>query len=205
MVYQFKAVSILVVDDMRPMATLVSSLLKIFGFSSIYVAYDPEDAFDQFCRYKPDIVLTDWLMQPYDGIEFIRKIRRDPRSPNKFVPVIMMTGYSHRARVEKARDVGVTEFLVKPFTAKDLYARIEQLIERPRKFVDAGDGMFFGPDRRRRRNDDYSGPARREEEVSSGTFEIDMVDPAETDRILKDLQEHVRRIGPDLHTGAKKS
>ncbi len=204
MVYQFKAVSILVVDDMKPMATLVSSLLKIFGFNNIHVAYDPEDAFSQFCRYKPDIVLTDWLMQPYDGIEFIRKIRRDPRSPNKFVPVIMMTGYSHRARVERARDIGVTEFLVKPFTAKDLYTRIEQLIERPRKFVDAGDGMFFGPDRRRRRNDDYGGPKRREEEMG-GVFEVDVPDPSETERILKDLQEHVRRVGPDLHTGSKKS
>jgi len=197
MVYQFKSVSILVVDDMKPMVSLVSSLLKIFGFNSIYTATDPEDAFVQFCRYKPDIILTDWLMQPYDGIELIRKIRRDPRSPNRFVPVIMMTGYSHRARVEKARDVGVTEFLVKPFTAKDLYARIEQLIERPRKFVDAGDGTFFGPDRRRRRNDNYDGPLRREEE-SSGTFEIDL-DPNETERILKDLQDHVRKVGPDLH------
>lgn len=201
MVYQFKAVSILVVDDMRPMATLVSSLLKIFGFQNIYVAHDPEDAFEQFCRYKPDIVLTDWLMQPFDGIELIRRIRRDPRSPNKYTPVIMMTGYSHRARVESARDMGVTEFLVKPFTAKDLYARIEQLIERPRQFVDAGDGTFFGPDRRRRRKDTYNGPRRREEEAESGTFEIDMVEPTETQRILRDLQEHVRRSRPahELH------
>ena len=203
MVYQFKSVSILVVDDMKPMVSLVSSLLKIFGFTSIYTATDPEDAFQQFCRYKPDIILTDWLMQPYDCIELIRKIRRDTRSPNKFVPVIMMTGYSHRARVEKARDIGVTEFLVKPFTAKDLYARLEQLIERPRKFVDAGDGAFFGPDRRRRRNDDYDGPMRREEEASSGSFEVDL-DPSETERILKDLQEHVRKVGPDLHKDNKK-
>lgn len=201
MVYQFKAVSILVVDDMKPMALLVSSLLKIFGFQNIHVAFDTEDAFAQFCRYKPDIVITDWLMQPYDGIELIRRIRRDPRSPNKYTPVIMMTGYSHRIRVEMARDMGVTEFLVKPFTAKDLYARIEQLIERPRQFVDAGEGTFFGPDRRRRRKDDYGGPRRREEESSSGAFEIDMVDPTETERILKDLQDHVRRIGPALHEG----
>lgn len=197
MVYQFKSVSILVVDDMRPMLSLVASLLKIFGFNSIYTADNPEDAFDQFCRYKPDLVLTDWQMQPYDGIELIRRIRRDPRSPNKFVPVIMMTGYSHRIRVEMARDVGVTEFLVKPFTAKDLFARIEQLIERPRKFVDTS--QFFGPDRRRKRGDDYEGPKRREEEQSSGVFEIDMTDPSETERILKDLQDHVRRVGPNLH------
>ncbi len=205
MVYQFKAVSILVVDDMKPMATLVASLLRIFGFNNVYVAHDPEEAFAQFCQNKPDIILTDWLMQPYDGIELIRKIRRDPRSPNKFVPVIMMTGYSHRMRVEKARDIGVTEFLVKPFMAKDLYARIEQLIERPRKFVDNGPGDFFGPDRRRRRGADYQGARRREEEVSSGDFVLDVTDATDTERILRDLQEHVRRIGPDLHGGGDKS
>lgn len=194
MVYQFKAVSILVVDDMKPMLSLVSSLLKIFGFTAIYTADNPEDAFNQFCRYKPDIVLTDWQMQPFDGLEFIRMIRRDPRSPNKFVPVIMMTGYSHRIRVEQARDVGVTEFLVKPFTAKDLFTRVEQLIERPRQFVDSG--QFFGPDRRRRKGD-YVGQRRRDDDVMD--VELDMVDPSETERILKDLQEHVRNVGPSLH------
>lgn len=191
MSYQFRNVSVLVVDDVKPMLSLVSSLLKIFGFSNIYLADDPEDAFAQFCKYKPDIVITDWQMQPYDGLELIRKIRRDPRSPNKFVPVVMMTGYSHRIRVEKARDIGVTEFLVKPFTAKDLCARIEQLIERPRKFVDTG--QFFGPDRRRRKNDAYKGPRRREEEE---VFEIDLVEPSDAEKILKDLQDHVRSVGP---------
>ncbi|MFN3827964.1 MAG: PleD family two-component system response regulator [Micavibrio sp.] len=195
MVYQFRKVSILVVDDMKPMVTLVSSLLKVFGFTSIYTAYDAEDAFEQFCRYKPDIILTDWLMQPYDGLELIRRIRKDPRSPNKFIPVIMMTGYSHRIRVEQARDVGVTEFLVKPFNAKDLYARIEQLIEKPRQFVDADE--FFGPDRRRRRRpSSYMGPRRRESEGEVGDMEIDMVDESESERILKDLQDHIRNVGP---------
>lgn len=194
MVYQFRKVSILVVDDMKPMVTLVSSLLKVFGFTSIYTAYDAEDAFEQFCRYKPDIILTDWLMQPYDGLELIRRIRKDPRSPNKFIPVIMMTGYSHRIRVEQARDVGVTEFLVKPFNAKDLYARIEQLIEKPRQFVDADE--FFGPDRRRRRPSSYMGPRRRESEGEGGDMEIDMVDESESERILKDLQDHIRNVGP---------
>lgn len=194
MVYQFRKVSILVVDDMKPMVTLVSSLLKVFGFTSIYTAYDAEDAFEQFCRYKPDIILTDWLMQPYDGLELIRRIRKDPRSPNKFIPVIMMTGYSHRIRVEQARDVGVTEFLVKPFNAKDLYARIEQLIEKPRQFVDADE--FFGPDRRRRRPSSYMGPRRRESEGEGDDMEIDMVDESESERILKDLQDHIRNVGP---------
>lgn len=145
---------------MQPMLTLTSSLLKIFGFENVITASDAEIAFEKFCKYDPDLVLTDWQMEPFDGLELVRRIRTNPSSPNRFVPVIMMTGYSHRMRVESSRDAGVTEFLVKPFRAKDLYARIEQLIERPRQFVEAQE--FFGPDRRRRKPDDYKGPKRRD-------------------------------------------
>jgi DNA-binding response OmpR family regulator len=71
-----------------------------------------------------------------------------------------MTGFSEKRRVFQARDAGVTEFLVKPFNARDLYRRIAQLIERPRQFVRSED--FFGPDRRRGSSETYTGPLRRE-------------------------------------------
>lgn len=189
MTYDLKKASILVVDDMRPMLSLTASLLKIFGFSTIYKAQDADEGFALFCRHSPDIVLTDWLMEPYDGIELTRRIRNDPASPNRFVPVIMMTGYSHKIRVVQARDCGVTEFLVKPFRAKDLYARIEQLIEKPRRFVDAQE--FFGPDRRRRRGDGYEGPRRRDGE----DVEIDMIDrDRDTETVLRKLTEMAREV-----------
>jgi CheY-like chemotaxis protein len=160
MVYDFKKAGILIVDDMAPMLTLTASLLKEFGFERIWQARDPEQGLELLCEHNPDIVLTDWLMEPYDGIEFARKIRTDKRVPNKFVPIVMMTGYSHRIRVEQARDMGITEFLVKPFKAKDLYMRIEQLIEKPRRFVRNED--FFGPDRRRRKKTDGPQQVRRD-------------------------------------------
>lgn len=159
MAYNLRKASVLVIDDMQPMLALTASLLKIFGFEKILTAHDAEEGFQLFCDHNPDLVVTDWLMGPYDGTELVKKIRTDPKSPNPFVPVIMMTGYSHKIRVEQARDKGITEFLVKPFRAKDLYARIEQLIEKPRRFVDAK--TFFGPDRRRKRPDNYMGPFRR--------------------------------------------
>lgn len=159
MTYQFSNAAILVVDDMKPMLNITVSILKVFGFKHIYTAQDAEEGFQKFCQYSPDLVITDWLMEPYDGTELTHKIRTDPKSPNRFVPIILMTGYSAKIRVMESRDKGVTEFLVKPFSAKDLYARIEQLIEKPRKFIDAKE--FFGPDRRRKKGDDYTGPHRR--------------------------------------------
>ena len=192
MVYQLKKASVLVVDDMQPMLALVTSLLKLFGFTDIHPAHDAEEGFNLFCAHNPDIVLTDWLMEPYDGIEMVRRIRYDARSPNRFVPVIMMTGYSHRIRVEAARDVGVTEFLVKPFRAKDLYARIEQLIEKPRRFVDTGD--FFGPDRRRKkRTGDFQGPFRRGGDQSGKKAAAE--DDGEAAELLRGLKKQAEETG----------
>jgi two-component system chemotaxis response regulator CheY len=183
MTYRFDNTSVLVVDDLRPMLSLTSSILKIFGFKQIHVASNAEDAFIKFCQYNPDLVITDWQMEPFDGIELIKKIRTDPQSPNHFVPIIMMTGYSARQRVFESRDKGVTEFLVKPFSAKDLYARVEQLIEKPRKFVDAE--KFFGPDRRRRKDEDYGGKRRRHVELKVKEEETSQ----RIEGILKKLRE----------------
>lgn len=190
MAYDFKKARVLIVDDMQPMLSLVQSLLKIFGFSDIYTAHQADEAFRIFCHVNPDVVVTDWLMEPYDGLELIRKIRTDPKSPNRFVPVIMMTGYSHRIRVEQARDCGVTEFLVKPFAAKDLYKRIEQLIERPRKFVEVD--RFFGPDRRRRAGDEYGGPLRRDDDEFKRIAGMEEDKAAE---LLQQLKEQVSQTG----------
>src|SRR5687768_8259059 len=71
MVYQFKNATVLVVDDMQPMLSLCSSLLKIFGFEKVYLAKDADEGFDMFVKHNPDIVLTDWLMEPYDGTQLI--------------------------------------------------------------------------------------------------------------------------------------
>ena len=165
------------------MLTLTSSILRIFGFENVETATDADEAFTTFCKFDPDLVITDWQMEPYDGLELVRKMRTSRMSPNRFVPVIMMTGYSHRIRVEASRDAGVTEFLVKPFKAKDLYARIEQLIEKPRQFVEADE--FFGPDRRRRKAADYKGPRRR------GQDDKDSSDP-NAKKILRDLKQQTR-------------
>ncbi len=186
--YEFKNATILVVDDMQPMLALTSSLLKIFGFDNVMMARDGEEGFEMFCEHSPDLVLTDWLMEPCDGTELIRKIRNDPKSPNKFVPVIMMTGYSHKMRVEQARDSGITEFLVKPFRAKDLYSRIEQLIEKPRRFVDAE--VFFGPDRRRKRPKNYAGPQRRDADEFS---EIASMPGKEAADLLRELKKQAKK------------
>lgn len=159
MAYDFSDVSVLVVEDNQPMVDLLKSLLNTYGFEDVLTARNGEEGFDLFCKEAPDLVITDWMMKPGDGISLARRMRNDPMSPNQFVPVILMTGFSERRRVMQARDSGVTEFLVKPFNARDLYRRIAQIIEKPRQFVRSED--FFGPDRRRKKEKEYTGPDRR--------------------------------------------
>lgn len=178
MSYQFHSLKVLVVEDNKPMLDLTKSILSTFGVGNIEGALNGEDGFRKFCSFNPDLVIADWMMEPFDGIALSRKIRNDPKSPNQYVPIILMTGFSEKRRVLSARDSGITEFLVKPFSARILYKRLSQIIERPRQFVRA-EG-FFGPDRRRKTADDYAGNLRRKSDrvggISKKIESIDLVD-----------------------------
>ena len=159
MTLKLEKLSVLVVEDTAPMRKLIVSVLESLGIGNVYTASDGKEGFEQFQRLNPDIIITDWLMQPVDGIEFIRTVRTHMSSPNRTVPIIIITGYSAITRVIQARDHGVTEFLVKPFTANDLAKRIAYVVNKPRDFVHTP--RYFGPDRRRRRDEGYGGADRR--------------------------------------------
>ncbi len=174
MAYTLDNIRVLIVDDIKPMRALTQSILEIFGFRHVFLASNGADAYEMVCNKDPDIILTDWLMEPTDGLELTRMIRKSERVPNPYVPIIMMTGFCSKMRVEEARDIGITEFLVKPFTSKDLYTRIFQVIENPRQFVSTD--LFFGPDRRRKKTADYQGPAKREEDEQQKPQEKDAHD-----------------------------
>ncbi len=161
MPYQFKNITVLVIESSKAMFDLTKSVLQTFGVNQIYSAYGFEEGFQAMCRVNPDLIIIDWLEEPKNGLELTKRIRQDEKSPNPFVPIVLMTGYSQKRRVIAARDAGITEFLVKPFTANALYQRIEQLIESPRNFVRSEN--YFGPDRRRKKDSAYQGPDRRSE------------------------------------------
>jgi len=158
----FDYLKALVVEDNGHMRTLLRSLLLALGMKNVYEAADGQTGFDELRSRKPDFVMTDLSMKPVDGIEFTRMVRQGQDSPNPYVPIIMVTGHTERLRVEAARDAGVTEFLAKPITAQNLLLRIAEIVERPRPFVRC-DG-YFGPDRRRHRDEDYAGPWRRHDD-----------------------------------------
>ncbi len=144
------------------MRSLIVSVLDAFGVGTIYEASNGERGFEIFQKHNPDLVITDWLMEPIDGLELVKLIRLNKDSVNRLVPIIVMTGYSAMQRVTTARDLGATEFLTKPFSGRDLAKRINLIINRPRDFVETDN--FFGPSRRRKKSDGYVGPRRRSDE-----------------------------------------
>jgi len=153
-----KELTVLVVEDSKPMLEIMVTMLTRFGFGKVLTAQDGEQAFSVFQRYKPDIIITDWHMDEVDGLELVQWIRRNKYSVNRSIPIILMTGFSEHMRVASARDVGVTEILVKPFTAYDLARRIMHVIDVPRDFIESLE--FFGPDRRRKPIDDFEDERR---------------------------------------------
>jgi CheY-like chemotaxis protein len=150
---------ILLVDDNQHMRVLLTEILRAIGVKQIFEASDGAQALQVMRAYQIDIVMTDLAMEPLDGIDFVRQLRNSQDSPDAMVPVIMVTGHSTMRRVGEARDVGVTEFLSKPVTARGVIERITRVIEHPRPFVRSQ--TYFGPDRRRRDDHAYPGPYRR--------------------------------------------
>lgn len=154
-----QSLRVLLVDDNQHMRAITAAILQSAGVRTIIEVGDGAAALESMRGHPPDLAIVDFNMFPLDGVEFTRLVRNSPDSANPYLPIIMMTGHSEKSRVTEARDAGVTEFVVKPITAKAILERIQAVIFRPRPFVKNQD--YFGPDRRRTTRKDYKGPRRR--------------------------------------------
>jgi two-component system chemotaxis response regulator CheY len=155
----FNKLRFLVIDDNAHMRRILRTLLHGFGARDVYEAEDGAAGLEAFTHYMPDIVLTDWAMPIFDGLELAQMIRQPGANGNPYVPIIMLTGHSEKKRVLAARDAGITEFMAKPISAKALYQRILNVVANPRQFIKTK--TYFGPDRRRNPATNYAGPERR--------------------------------------------
>lgn len=137
----------LVIDDSSFMRELLREVLQHFDVRNIREAADGAEGLQIMLAWTPDIILVDWEMTPFDGIEFTRSVRSSTKGEERFAPIIMVSAHSEYWRIQHARNAGVNEFLVKPVSPKALFSRIRAVIERPRPFIKAPG--YFGPDRRR--------------------------------------------------------
>lgn len=143
-----ESLKFLIVDDSEQMRRTIRAMLMAYGASRIIMEDNGADAFRVAKETWPDFIITDLSMQPVNGIELTRALRRDPKSFNPYVPIMLLTGHADLQAIVEARDAGVNEIMVKPVSPAALYQRLINIIERPRPFIDQTG--YFGPDRRRR-------------------------------------------------------
>ncbi len=190
MAYNLERVQVQLIEDNRNMRALVKAMLVALGMKSVRDYANGEQALEAIEKFTPDLIITDWMMAPVDGLEFTKFIRSDIDSPDIFTPIILMTGHTEKWRIITARDAGVNELLAKPISAKTLYDRILAVIEKPRPFVRTK--SFFGPCRRRLNWKEYMGPERRfkaEQAKDLMNFGADTTekDLADVERLLESL------------------
>lgn len=152
------ALRILVVDDNAQMRTIIGTVLAGAGIRQLHYATTGQQGVESLGKLPIDVVYVDYEMPSMNGLDFLTAARSQS-GEKKFVPIIMLTGHSDMLRLNAARDRGVTEFLAKPVTARNILLRLSAVIYHPRDFIRTAD--YFGPDRRRRELKDHHGPLRR--------------------------------------------
>jgi CheY-like chemotaxis protein len=156
--YDFSRLGVFLVEDNGYIRRTIEELLRYYEFGRVGTAKTGEEAIDYMKKLSssgvntpPDIIISDLVMAPINGLLFLRWARTAKESANRMVPFIMLSGAADTAYVNSARDLGCTEFLAKPFSAQSIYKHLIKVIEQPRQFVTTA--KYFGPDRRRRKSE----------------------------------------------------
>ena len=118
-----QTMQILVVDDYRTMIRIIRNLLKQIGYEHVDEATDGSEALVKMRDKRYGLVISDWNMEPMTGYELLKEVRADPAlSPT---PFIMVTAESKTENVIAAKKAGVNNYIVKPFNAATLKAKID--------------------------------------------------------------------------------
>jgi two-component system phosphate regulon response regulator PhoB len=121
--------SILVVEDEPAIQMLIATNLRRHGHLVI-AALDAETALRQINEALPDLILLDWMLPGMSGLDFARRLRADART--KFVPIIMLTARGEERDKVTGLESGADDYVTKPFSPRELLARIQAVLRRGR-------------------------------------------------------------------------
>ena len=116
---------VLIVDDYKTMIRIIRNLLKQLGFANVDEAGDGSAALNMMREKDYGLVISDWNMEPMTGYELLREVRADDRLSR--TPFIMVTAESKTDNVIAAKKAGVNNYIVKPFNAATLKAKIDAI------------------------------------------------------------------------------
>lgn len=126
---QMSHVRILVVEDEAALVAMLRYNLEKEGFA-VDEAADGEEAIVKIAEQVPDLVLLDWMLPRFSGLEVCRRLRRDPATRN--LPIIMLTARAEETDRVRGLDVGADDYVSKPFSPTELVARIRAVLRRIR-------------------------------------------------------------------------
>lgn len=122
------SIKVLVVDDMSTMRRIVKNVLKQVGFTDIMEAENGQDALTKLKAGGFGLVVSDWNMPIMQGIELLRAVRADPGL--KSMPFLMVTAEAQKENIIEAVQAGVSNYVVKPFTAEALQEKLEKIFAK---------------------------------------------------------------------------
>jgi two-component system chemotaxis response regulator CheY len=117
-----KDMRVFIVDDYNTMLRILRNLLRQLDINSVEEATNGDTAYQMLQRTPPDLIISDWNMQPVTGLDLLKKVRSDAKL--KHIPFIMVTAESKTENVVAAKQAGVSNYIVKPFNAETLRAKI---------------------------------------------------------------------------------
>lgn len=119
------SIKVLVVDDMSTMRRIVKNVLRQIGFSDIVEAENGQDALTKLKAGGFGLVVSDWNMPIMQGIDLLRAVRADANL--KTLPFLMVTAEAQKENLIEAVQAGVSNYVVKPFTAEVLQGKLEKI------------------------------------------------------------------------------
>ena len=118
--------NVLIVDDYKTMLRILRNLLRQLNFHNVDEANNGAEALKKLREEKFGLVISDWNMEPMAGIQLLREVRHDPQL--KSIPFVMITAESKSENVIAAKEAGVSNYIVKPFNAETLKAKLVSVL-----------------------------------------------------------------------------
>lgn len=123
-----KNMPILVVDDFSTMRRIVKNCLKQLGFENVSEADDGQIALDKLKANEFKFIVSDWNMPNMMGIDLLKAVRADEKL--KTIPFLMVTAEAQKENVLEAAKAGVSNYIIKPFTADVLQTKMEAIFSK---------------------------------------------------------------------------
>lgn len=122
------SIKVLVVDDMSTMRRIVKNVLKQIGFSDMIEAENGQDALNKLKAGDIGLIVSDLNMPVMQGMELLRAVRADAEL--KHLPFLMVAAEAQKENIVEAIQDGVSNYLVKPFTAEALQGKLEKIFSK---------------------------------------------------------------------------